>query len=88
MTNFDYLRAFILRAKNRKLILEKLNNGEKTQAQLYNETNMYRTHVRRTLLELQEKRLVKCLNPKDRIYKIYVLTEKGKKVIKKLNYLK
>lgn len=81
MAEKDYLRAFILRGKNRRLILEKLKDGEKTQAQLFHNTGMYRSHVKRTLTELENKNLVKCLNSKDRIYKIYVLTPKGKKLI-------
>jgi DNA-binding MarR family transcriptional regulator len=84
MANNHYLRAFTLRGKNRKQILEKLKSGEKTQAQLHHEIGLYRTHVRRTLLELEEKKLVKCLNPKDRIYKIYVLTDKGRKMLQHL----
>ncbi len=84
MAKNDYLRAFILRGKNRILILKKLKGEEKTQAQLFHETKLYRSHVKRTLLELEEKYLVKCLNPKDRIYKIYVLTSKGKNLIKHL----
>ena len=82
MATDHYLRAFVLRGKNRKLILEKLQSGEKTQAQLSKETGLYRTHVRRTLIELEAKGLVKCLNPKDRIYKIYVLTNKGMTILK------
>ncbi len=76
-----YLITFIQRAKNRKTILLLLGNGEKTQAQLHHESQLYRTHVRRTLLELQEKKLVKCLNPKDRIYKLYSITMLGEEVL-------
>lgn len=81
MGDNHYLRAFLLRGKNRRLILEKFKDGEKTQAQLHKETGLYRTHVRRTLGELEERGLIKCLNPKDRIYKLYILTEKGKKIL-------
>ena len=77
-----YLTAFVLRAKNRKPILEQLAKSNKTQAELHQLTGMYRTHVRRTLNELIEKKLVKCLNPKDRIYKIYAITALGKNVLK------
>ncbi len=82
MATSDYLRAFILRGKNRLLVLKTLRDGEKTQAQLHHETGLYRSHVTRTLSELKGKGLVKCLNPKDRIYKLYVLTEKGQALLK------
>ena len=79
-----YLITFIQRAKNRKTILLLLAQGEKTQAQLHHESQLYRTHVRRTLLELQQKKLVKCLNPKDRIYKLYNLTKLGEEVLEQI----
>lgn len=78
-----YLVAFIKRAKNRLKILKLLSGKEKTQAELHKESGMYRTHVRRTLLELQSKGLIKCLNPKDRIYKLYKITAKGQAILKK-----
>jgi predicted transcriptional regulator len=79
-----YLITFVKRARNRKKILESLANKEKTQAELHHETGMYRTHVRRSLIELEEKKLVKCLNPKDRIYKLYKITKTGKEVLNKI----
>ena len=85
MTARIYLITFVLRGKNRKEILKHLMKGDKTQAELHKLTGMYRTHVRRTLNELIEKNLVKCLNPKDRIYKIYTLTTIGKRIARKYN---
>lgn len=85
MAEKDYLRAFLHRGKNRLLILNKLKEGERTQAQLFKEIGIYRSHITRTLKELEEKGLVKCLNPNDRIYKIYVITSKAKNIIKNLS---
>ena len=79
-----YLVTFVKRAKNRLKVLKLLSEGNKTQAELHKESGMYRTHVRRTLLELEEKGLVKCLNPKDRICKLYQVSEKGKRVLKEI----
>ena len=79
-----YLIAFIKRGRNRGRILQLLSENNKTQAELHSKSKMYRTHVRRTLIELQNKKLVKCLNPKDRIYKIYQITTLGKKVLDKI----
>ena len=78
-----YTFTFVKRGQNRQKILELLSGKEKTQAQLHHESGMYRTHVRRTLLELQEKRLITCLNPKDRIYKLYRITSLGKQILQK-----
>ena len=79
-----YLVAFIKRAKNRNTILQLLAEKKKSQAELHHESIMYRTHVRRTLIELQKRKLVKCLNPKDRIYKIYQITNLGKEVLEEI----
>ena len=79
-----YLITFVKRAKNRMKILQLLKDKEKTQAGLHHESGLYRTHVRRSLMELEEKKLVKCLNPKDRIYKIYKITKQGKEVLNKI----
>jgi len=79
-----YLITFVKRAKNRIKILQLLKDKEKTQAELHHESGLYRTHVRRSLLELDEKKLVKCLNPKDRIYKLYKITALGKNVLEKI----
>jgi len=78
----DYLRAFVLRGKNRLMILKSLREGEKTQAQLHHETGLYRSHVNRTLSELEQRNLIKCLNPNDNRYKLYVLITKGKELLK------
>ena len=85
--NEIYLATFVLRGRNRRKIMEILKAGNKTQAELHKITNMYRTHVRRTLNELISKNLVKCINPNDKRYKIYKLTSTGEKTIKKINKL-
>ena len=86
--NDIYLATFVLRGKNRKKIMEILLVGDKTQAELHKLTGMYRTHVRRTLNELISKKLVKCINPNDKRYKIYQITTIGKNTIKNINKLK
>ena len=82
-----YLATFVLRGKNRKEIMKILVEGNKTQAELHKITNMYRTHVRRTLNELISNKLVNCINPNDKRYKIYQLTPIGKNTMKKINHL-
>ena len=42
---------------------------------------MYKSHVSRSVSELTNKKLIVCLNPKDREFKFYKITELGKKVI-------
>ncbi len=37
-----------------------------------------------TIAELEQAGLIKCLNPKDKIGKLYVITEEGKEIIDKI----
>jgi len=78
------LISFILSGKNRRNVLNLLSTEDKlTSSQIYKKLNYtYLTHIIRTLKELEEKGLIKCLNPKDRIYKFYEITKKGKNLNK------
>jgi len=73
--------SYVLRAKNRMKVLNALENDRKISAQLEKETGMYKSHMNRTLKELQEKKLVICINPKDRSFKFYELSHEGKKIL-------
>lgn len=73
--------SFVLRAKNRLKILDCLLNGQKISAQIEKQTGMYKSHVCRTLKELQERKLIRCINPKDRNFRFYELTAEGKRVV-------
>jgi len=81
MKNKYELISFILRSKNRQDILRYLAEGNKTASELAKLTGMYKSHISRGIKELLEERLVECLNPKDRAYKFYKLTAKGRKLI-------
>lgn len=78
------LKSFILRSKNRQAVLKKLSEKEHTATELVKLTRMYKSHISRTLKELKQEKLVECLNPKDREYKFYKITIKGKKIIKEV----
>lgn len=81
MLNKYELISFILRAKNRREIIKHLKEGNKTASDLVKLTRMYKSHVSRTLAELKKEELIECLNPNDREYKFYTLTNKGKKLL-------
>ena len=75
------LISFIGRSKHRRDILEKLKDKSLSQTEIRNITGMYKSHTSRTLDELQAKKLIVCLNPKDRAFKFYKITRLGIKVI-------
>ena len=76
--------SFVLRAKNRLKVLNILTE-KKVSAQIEKETGMYKSHVSRTLKELQSKKLIRCVNPKDRNFRFYETTFEGKRVLKEAN---
>jgi DNA-binding PadR family transcriptional regulator len=76
--------SFVMSGKNRRNVLNLLSTGTKlTSSQIYKKLNYtYLSHVIRTLKDLEQKGLVKCLNPEDRIFKFYEITKKGKEINK------
>jgi DNA-binding MarR family transcriptional regulator len=58
-----------------------LKNNKLISKQIEEKTGMYKSHVSRTLKELISKDLVKCINPEDRNFRFYEITQKGKKVL-------
>ena len=62
--------------------------GKAVSAQIEKETGMYKSHVSRTLKELQQMDVAKCTNPGDRSYRFHALTPKGKTFLKKAKELK
>lgn len=72
---------FLLRSKLRVEILRNLK-GTLTPVMLAKLLNRPRPSVSRSLRELDEKKLVKCLNPHADRWRMYELTKKGKSVLK------
>ena len=75
------LISFVARSPRRMEILTKLKGNSISQPEIRKLTGMYKTHTSRTLNELSEKELIFCINPKDREFKFYKITPKGKRVI-------
>ena len=75
--------SFIVRSKHRKKIL-KLLDKPKTPTQLTKETELHFNSVSRTLIELEKKNLIKCLNPTQKLIRFYQITNEGRRLLKKL----
>ena len=84
MTNASLI-SFVARSKRRKGVLEILSkNKEISQPEIRRELKQYKSHNSRTLGELSKKGLIKCINPKDRAYKFYKITKKGKNILREV----
>ena len=82
--NKDNILSYILRGKNHRIILLEINKGRVIQPQLVKRTDMYRSHITRTISELLKLKLIVCTNPSVREYKFYKITTLGKDISKKL----
>ena len=74
------LISFVTRGKIRKKVLLNLD-VPLTPTQLSEKIKTHRSTTSRTLLELEEKKLVKCITPKEKMGRFYEITSQGKKII-------
>lgn len=81
------LLSYLLRAKNRRNVLLMISKESLTPAQIMRRTNMYESHVSRTLKELLTNNLVKCDNPDERRFRFYSITKMGIKMSKEVEKL-
>lgn len=74
------LISFVTRGKIRINILSNLDKPL-TPTQLSEKIKTHRSTTSRTLLELEEKGLVKCITPNENMGRFYEITKQGKKII-------
>ncbi len=78
----DYsLLSYILRGKRRKKILECLDKP-KIPREIASDCKISIHNVSKSLKELSDKGLIKCENPKDKFYRFYTVTKRGKVALK------
>jgi len=77
------LLSFLARSKNRIRVLGSLD-GFQTPTEISKKLKIQRSTVSRTIGELEEKELVKCLTPKERMGRLYSLTAQGKNIFEHL----
>lgn len=77
------LISFVTRGKIRKKVLLNLDKPL-TPTQLSEKIKTHRSTTSRTLLELEEKKLVKCITPKEKMGRYYEITSLGKQLNKKI----
>ena len=71
--------SFVIRAKNRRLVLNYLVEA-RTPTEISTRTQVQRSTISRTILELQKVGLVKCITPLEKMGRLYCLTPSGKKI--------
>lgn len=77
------LMSYIVRGKVRLSILSKLDKPM-TPTQIAGLLKNHRSTISRSLIDMEKKGIVKCLTPKEKTGRLYAITAKGKKLLKKV----
>jgi len=77
------LYSFVIRSEQRKNIVMALEKP-KTPTQISKDVKLSTSHVSRTLSQFIDKGIVTCLTPKEKVGKVYELTDIGKELLESL----
>lgn len=81
MSELD-LAGFILRSDYRKKVFLFLTEKPIMPSEIEKVLTLRFTHITRELRFLKEKNLIECINPKERVGRLYRLTSSGEKLKK------
>lgn len=73
--------SFVVRSKHRKKVFLMLSNP-KTPTEIAKESNLNLGYISNILISLIERKLIECLNPKEKRHRLYRRTKKGEELIK------
>jgi DNA-binding MarR family transcriptional regulator len=79
--------AWIKRGSRRQKTLELLSkaNNPQTINDIHQKSKIAISQASATVAELEKTGLISCLNPRDKIGKLYVITDEGREIITKIN---
>ena len=72
--------SYVIRGRVRLSILNVLDKPS-TPTKIAEQLKNHRSTISRSLLDMEKKGLVKCLTPKEKTGRLYILTKKGKEVL-------
>ena len=78
------LISFIKRGRIRLEIL-KILDKPKTPTMLAKELCTHQSTVSRALIALEHKKLVECLTPNEKLFRMYKISIKGRKILNEIN---
>mgnify|MGYP002065140088 CR=1 FL=1 len=80
------LVSLIISSEYRKEVLRNLDKP-KTPTTISKELKINKTHISKTLKELESKNLITCLSPNANKGKLYLITGVGKEILKEVSNL-
>ena len=80
------LYAWLKRGNRRKEVLKVIANSNKplTVKEIKLELKIAMSQASFTVKELQDKKLINCLNPKDKIGRLYKINNEGKEILNEI----
>ena len=78
--------SFVISSNYRKKVLKSAENL-KTPSTLSKELNINKTHISKTLSELESKKMIKCLTPNQTKGKLFIISNYGKNILKEISKL-
>ena len=75
--------SYVIASKTRKAIVSRLDTP-RTPTFLAKDLDLNLANISRAITELEDKDIVVCLTPKQKVGKIYSLTKKGKDIVVKV----
>lgn len=78
--------AWVKRGSRRKEILQLISKSRQplTANEIKNNLKISLSQISLVIKELSEKQLITCLNPEDKIGKIYTISEKGEGILREI----
>ena len=81
MKDADESLGFVLSSRRRKQVLAELGKRPGRPMELCRKLGLDTGNVARLLFQLEKKKLVKCLTPEKRSWRVYMVTDLGKRVL-------
>jgi DNA-binding MarR family transcriptional regulator len=75
---------YVKRSSYRVRTIKAIGKDFKVPKEIAHDSDILQSHISTVLRELREKDLVKCLNPRSRKGRLYILTEDGLEILDKL----
>ncbi|HZS74055.1 MAG TPA: winged helix-turn-helix domain-containing protein [Candidatus Nitrosotalea sp.] len=75
--------SFIIASKTRKAVISRLETP-RTPTFLAKDLDLNLANISRAITELEDKGIVVCLTPQQKVGRIYSLTKKGKDIVVKV----
>ena len=76
--------SYVIRGKVRLSILNVLDKPM-TPTKIAEQLKNHRSTISRSLIDLEKKGIVKCLTPKEKTGRLYLITVRGKRILNKVD---